>query len=70
MPKAPEGVIFETDWEDSEVCKVDKLVCSCGTNLLEGHTDSITSHEDTVEYPKCGKKYQFVWMGMTLQEVR
>lgn len=68
--KAPKGVIFQPGWEDSEICSVDKLICSCGTDLLEGYTDFIARHELTIECPKCRNKYQFIWMGMTIKQVK
>lgn len=71
MPKEPEGVKYQTDWEDSECASVVELVCSCGTNLLEGYTPGgyTVSHDDKIECPRCGKKYQFIWHGMALKEL-
>lgn len=71
MPKSPEGVTYQTDWEDGECASVVELVCSCGTNLLGGYKpdDYTVSHEEKVTCPKCRKTYQFIWEGMTLVEV-
>ena len=70
MSDKPEGILFRTDWEDGEVALVAELICYCGTNLLEGYTDYTASHEEVIECPKCSKKYQFIWKGMTIQEVK
>lgn len=67
--KAPKDVTFLTGWEDSEISSVETLVCSCGTNLLEGYPYYTASHEKTIECPNCGSKYQFIWMGMTIKKV-
>jgi len=68
--KAPKGVTFRTGWEDSECASVEELICSCGTDLLKGYGEFTASHEEIVDCPKCGKKYQFIWEGMTIQEVK
>lgn len=68
MPKLPEGVSYQTDWEDEECAGVKELVCSCGTNLLEGYTDYVANHEERIACPSCGKIYQFIWVGMVLEE--
>ena len=62
-------ITFQTGWEDEGLASVTKLICSCGTNLLEGYTDYIAGHEERIDCPKCGKKYQFIWEGMTIKEV-
>lgn len=67
--KAPEGVTFQTGWEDGEVSSVEILTCSCGTDLLD-EPEYIAGHEETIECPKCGKKYQFIWEGMTIREIK
>ncbi len=69
MPKAPEGVEFQTNWEDGEIAAVEKLVCSCGTNLLSDYSEHTVGHEDKVTCPKCEKTYQFIWHGMALEEL-
>jgi len=69
MTRSPEGVSYKTDWEDGECASVTELVCSCGTDLLEGDTDYTSSHEERIECPDCGKIYQFIWVGMVLEEV-
>lgn len=71
MPKSPEGVTYQTRWEDGECAEVEKLVCSCGTDLREGYSpdDYTVGHEEKVTCPKCKKTYQFIWHGMVLTEV-
>ena len=62
-------VVFQTEWEDGEISLVKTLICSCGANLLEGHTDFVVNHEEVIECLKCGAKYQFIWKGMTIQRI-
>jgi len=62
-------VVFRTVWEDTGCALVEELVCSCGLNLLKDYGEFTASHEEIVECPKCGKKYQFIWKGMTIKEV-
>lgn len=71
FPQEKKGPVFTTGWEDGECCSVTELTCSCGTNLLEGYdkSDYTASHEETTECPKCGSKYQFIWVGMTIKRI-
>ena len=68
--KEPEGITFQTDWEDGEVALVAKLVCSCGKDFLKDYGEFTASHKEIVECLKCHKKYQFIWEGMTIKEVK
>ena len=68
--KSPEGVICSFGWEDGECALIEKLVCPCGFDLLEGEADYTVSHETIIECPKCQRKYKFVWIGMTVEEVK
>lgn len=55
-------------WEDGGIALVEKFICACGTNLIEGYTDYTAGEDEHIECPKCGKTYQFTWVGMTFKE--
>jgi len=52
-------------WEDDESAHIHYLECDCGT-IIGGRT--VTSGE-VVQCPGCGKRYEFVWRGMEVNEM-
>jgi len=71
MSKYPEGVTYRTGWEDGECASVEELICPCGYDLREGcdSGDFIVGNDEVICCPKCQRKYRFVWVGMTVEEV-
>ncbi len=65
----PKDILFQVGWEDSECARIETLACSCGRDLLKDYGEFTASHEEIIDCPKCGKKYQFIWEGMTIKEV-
>ena len=58
-------------WDGNRNTQVTALVCVCGKDLLkEFAQDNIVSHEEIVECLSCGRRYQFIWIGMTVKELR
>lgn len=55
------------NWQDDECAEVSSLKCDCGNVIIE---KEVAYDNKTVECGKCGRKYKFVWRGLTVDEIK
>lgn len=64
----------EFSFEDDDSAGLWRFRCTCGSIIHDeygkvGEVGKVVEDGDTIECPKCHRRYQFIWKGMTVKKL-